>query len=169
MTNTLIEINEVVNRRISQLLNDISEAEALLHGYRAELDPLLKIAQVTGDTGKLSLKVTVSVEKTPEPPVEAVKETVEAKEEGGEESVEDVIPSRRWSRFNLPPRHRRFLDRFAGNERITRAEASAWYKRALNPGISDNSLSSNVSEITRDLLAKGILRKIEPGVWSIIR
>lgn len=153
---TLTTVNDVVTRRIAQLQTSIEETEAILAGYRSELDPLLKIAQLT------ALAVPLAVPLAVEPVAVEARAPVAG-------DVEDVVLSRRWSRFNLPPRHLRFLDRFGESDRIHRKEITDWYKRALGPWCMPGSLVSIVSEITRSLVKKGILRKIDRGIWSIVR
>jgi hypothetical protein len=168
-TQSLAEIHAKATARVSQLRADIEEAQKLLSSYEQELTPLLQIMKVTAP---------LSPEPTEEPPTpspaaqmrEAVEEVLatEGPAPSGE-SVETVIPSRRYSQYKLAPRFRRFLDRFGNNEKVERREIAAWYRRALSPGMADNSLCAMVSEITRTLVAKGILAREGEGVWRIVR
>ncbi len=161
MTPTLNEVNEVVAKRIHQLRKDIEEVETRLAMYRAELEPLLKIAEVAEGLVSVSKE---TVESSPAP----VQQPVEVIEEEEEEEASKEMP-RRWSRVNLAPRFRRFLVRFADAERVSRKEIGSWYRRAINPSIQDNSLDTMTSEVVRKLSAKGILVPDGKDSWRFVR
>lgn len=165
-TQSLAEIHAKATARVAQLRADIEEAQKLLSSYEQELTPLLQIMKVTAP---MSPELTEE-SPTPSPAAqmrEAVEEVLET--EGPAQGVETVIPSRRYSQYKLAPRFRRFLDRFGNNETVQRREIAAWYRRALSPGMADNSLCAMVSEITRTLVAKGILAREGEGVWRVVR
>lgn len=162
-TQPLAEIHRQASTRVEQLRADIEEAQKLLSSYEQELTPLLQILKVTAP-----LPTEESPVLSPAAQMrEAVEEVLET--EGPAQGVETVIPSRRYSQYKLAPRFRRFLDRFGNNETVQRREIAAWYRRALSPGMADNSLYAMVSEITRTLVAKGILAREGEGVWRIVR
>jgi hypothetical protein len=163
MTQSIAEIHSKATARIEQLRADIEEVTKILHSYEDELTPLLQI-----------VKLTAPAEAPAEahPPAVTLREAVAevlATDGPVEETEEQVIPSRRYSQYKLAPRFRRFLDRFGNNEKVTRKEISAWYRRALNPSVQDDSLMSITSEITRTLMTKGILTRESDGVWKFVR
>jgi hypothetical protein len=163
MTQSIAEIHSKASSRIEQLRADIDEATKLLRSYEDELTPLLQI-----------VKLTAPAEATAEAPHPAVtlRELVDevlGTEGPVEETEEQVIPSRRYSQYKLAPRFRRFLDRFGDNEKVTRKEIAAWYRRALSPSVQDDSLMTITAEITRTLTAKGILSWESDGVWKFVR
>lgn len=156
-SSTLNEVNEVVSRRITQLRSDISEAEVLLASYRAELETLLKIAEVTAPS---AVSNSTAPEPAPEPTVFAPSEP----------SLKPIFaaPPRRWSRVHLPPRYVRFIDRFSDNDRITRDDIRSWC-RQQNPNIQDNSVETSVWKITHDLTEKRLLKSLSDGTWVVVR
>lgn len=158
---TLNEVNQVVSRRIAQLQADIAEAEGLLASYRDELEPLLKIAAVASNGDR-------QTDVSPAAPSVAVIETPAVGVAPMPDTLAEVIPSRRWSHFQLPPRYRRFIDRFYTSEKVTRDDMKAWYKR-LNPSIQPNSLDTVTGEIVRHLTMKRILKPCGENAWTIVR
>lgn len=163
MTSTLNEVSEVVTKRIAQLQKDIADAEALIALYREELNPLLKIAQVT------SLTKAQGAASATTAPAQPVTETAPAAPQQESDWLRDAIPSRRWSQYHLAPRYRRFLDRFGTAGKVSREDIRSWYKRALNPEIQDNSLDTAVQQIIRELSNKGILKTCGDNLWSVVR
>ena len=165
MNQSIVEIHTKASSRIEQLRADIDEATKLLRSYEDELTPLLQIVKLTAPAAP------AAPAEAPHPAVtlrEAVDEVL-ATEGPVEETEEQVIPSRRYSQYKLAPRFRRFLDRFGNNEKVTRKEIAAWYRRALSPSVQDDSLMTITSEITRTLTAKGILSRESDGVWKFVR
>lgn len=161
---TLVTVNEVVTRRIAQLQADIAEAEALLALYRAELDPLAKIAEVTA-----------AVTATTVPTVAAAQQAARAdSESAAPESPDPVapapepvaIPSSRWSHLDLQPRFRRIVDQFAPKGEFTREELNEWYERAISPGIQRNSLMTTSLEATKALVTAGVLKPLGHDRWK---
>jgi hypothetical protein len=82
----------------------------------------------------------------------------------------------RWSHFSIPPRHRKFLDKFGHQEFVTRKEIKEWYLDEVNPMIQPASLLTNISHLFRTLSDKGILARKLDGtegtddeVWRFIR
>lgn len=150
MSNTITTVNEVVTRRIAQLQTEIATSEANISSYRAEIELLLKITQVT--------KVDVT---EPAPVTAPVTEPVPPTETG-----EDLIPSRRWSYLRLPERLNRFIDHFAPKGIVTREEINAWYGRVLSPGIQRDSLMNASLLLTKTLVAHGVLKALDSNRWQ---
>jgi cell division septum initiation protein DivIVA len=172
MTPTLNEVNEVVAKRIHQLRKDIEEVETRLAMYRAELEPLLKIAKVA-ESLVSGTKETVESSATPsngsvEAPAKHSPKVLEEEEEE-EEDIKSHSHSRRWSHLRLAPRYRRFIERFSSNENITRNDIRSWYRRALNPSIQDNSLETAVQQIIRELTTKRVLQPRGEDTWVVVR
>lgn len=156
MSNTITTVNEVVTRRISQLQTEIATSEANLSSYRAEMELLLKVTQVTKVDIKSPDPVTAPITE-PVPSTEPVPPT---------ETGEDIIPSRRWSYLRLPERLNRFIDQFAPKGIVTREEINAWYERVLSPGIQRNSLMNASLGITKTLVAHEVLKALDSNRWQ---
>lgn len=150
--NTITTVNEVVTRRIAQLQADIAEAEALLAIYRAELDPLAKIAEVTA---------TVTV-----PAATVQPQAVRVEPEPAPIPEPETIPSRRWAHLDLQPRFRRIVDQFAPKGEFTREELHEWYERAISPGMQRNSLMTTSLEATKALVTAGVLKPLGYDRWQ---
>lgn len=158
---TLNTVNEVVTRRISQLQADIAEAEALLALYRAELDPLAKIAEVTAAVTAVPTVTAAhqAARADPEPDAPAA-------EPAAPEAPEPAaIPSHRWAHIDLQPRFRRIVDQFAPKGTVTREEINEWYERTMSPGIQRNSLMTSTLEATKALVTAGVLKPLGHGRW----
>lgn len=164
---TLVTVNEVVTRRIAQLQADIAEAEALLALYRAELDPLAKIAEVTAAVTATTVPTVAAAQQAARADSESAPEPEVISEPAAPEAPEPVaIPSSRWSHLDLQPRFRRIVDQFAPKGEFTREELHEWYERAISPGIQRNSLMTTSLEATKALVTAGVLKPLGHDRWQ---
>jgi hypothetical protein len=86
-----------------------------------------------------------------------------------EPAAPTVLPNnKRYSHYRLAPRERAFLDRFSTKSVVNRPEISEWY-HTVNANLTGESVRSAVSEITRNLIAKGILARDGMAQWRIVR
>lgn len=86
-----------------------------------------------------------------------------------EPAAPTVLPNnKRYSHYRLAPRERAFLDRFSTKSVVNRPEISEWY-HTVNANLTGESVRSAVSEITRNLIAKGILARDGTAQWRIVR
>ena len=162
---TLVTVNEVVTRRIAQLQADIAEAEALLALYRAELDPLAKIAEVTAAVTATTVPtVAAAAQQAARADSESAAPEAPAPEAPAPEPV--AIPSLRWAHLDLQPRFRRIVDQFAPKGTFTREELNEWYERAMSPGIQRNSLMTTSLEATKALVTAGVLKPLGHDRWK---
>jgi len=158
----LKEIREKVEAKVKQLDADIEEAKALLEKYESERAPLIKILAAMGVVNPLE-EIAAEIKWPPShvddqgeeyPPEDDDPPTAEAPRTS-------VSPgnSHRWSRYSLPPRHRKFLDKFGHQEFVTHKEIKEWYLNEVNPLIQPHSLATNLHQLFRTLADKGIVTR----------
>lgn len=173
----LKEIQAKVEARVKQLDADIEEARALLEKYESERAPLIKILAAMGVVNPLE-EIAAELRVPPSQPDDQGEEYPPADDPPAVDAPHPSIPPgkpHRWSHYSLPPRHRKFLDRFGHQEFVTRKEIKEWYLNEVNPLIQPQSLATNIHHLFRTLADKGIVtRKMgtdgsDNEVWRFIR